>query len=153
MEREELMQRIFDNMGQMKRIMHSHFAPSFESYNLSPAQFELLKMIGCNEPLSHKELAHRMQLTPGAVSQLLTGLEEADCVVRTPDPEDRRVIYLSLSPTGKRMLEDLRAKRQKMINEAFAVLSTEELAAFTSAQQKLIVWLEANAPIAKPKES
>jgi DNA-binding MarR family transcriptional regulator len=142
MKRNDLTQQAFDQMTDLKRAMHSHFLHSFERFGLSLVQLELLKKIQRQQPLSAKQLADMMQLTPGAISQFLEGLDQADCIMRTPNPQDRRVVLVSLSRTGTRKLEEYEKLRKRLFTDAFAVFSDDELKQWLHIQQKLINWLE-----------
>lgn len=151
MERNDLTQQALDQITELKRALHSHFLHSFERFGLSLAQLELLKKIQRQQPLSAKQLVDTMQLTPGAISQFLEGLDQAGCIVRAPSMQDRRVVLISLSRTGKRKLEEYEKLRKRLFTEAFAIFSDEELEQWLRIQQKLIDWLESTTPT-KQKE-
>ncbi|HEY1064149.1 MAG TPA: MarR family transcriptional regulator [Candidatus Saccharimonadales bacterium] len=152
MKRSEMLQGIHDSWGPLKRAMHAHFLQYFGEQGISPVQFELLKTIGCNQPLSHKELSRKMQLTPGAISQLLEALEEAKLIVRTPSPEDRRIVLVSLSKPGHDQLELFHARRKQILDGAFAQLDDDELATYLQVQQSLLKYLEAHQTTDKQED-
>jgi DNA-binding MarR family transcriptional regulator len=138
MSRANTLQLIFDNWGPMKRSIHVYLLRHFGDLGLSPAQLEILKTIHCSQPLSHKVLAQKMQLTPGAVSQLLEVLEQGKLVSRSTDPKDRRVAYLSLSAKGEQKIEEFHQVAKQLLNNVFSQLDDAELTAYLHAQQKLI---------------
>ena len=63
------------------------------------------------EPLSMRELADRLSLSPGAVTAVVDRLERLDHVVRVPDPADRRRTTVELThgarEIGGRFFADL----------------------------------------------
>jgi DNA-binding MarR family transcriptional regulator len=67
---------------------------------LTVAQYLALRAIAAGD-LTGAELARRTGVTGPAVSQLLTGLAEADLIERTPAAGDRRRQALSLSTAGE----------------------------------------------------
>lgn len=142
MTRAETIQEVFDLMGRTKRTMKGRFHTVLDKLELSPTELELLMTIQDFQPISHKALAERLRLTPGAVSQLLDAPDRGGYIVRSSKPSDRRVSYLSISRTGSRKLEEFKKMRQQMLSEAFAVLSDEELTAYAVAQKKIIEWFE-----------
>ncbi len=152
MQRSELLQAIYDNWGPLKRSMHSYFSAHFGELHLSPAQLEVVKTIHSEQPLSHKALAKKLQLTPGAITQLLEGLEEAGLIVRTTDPADRRVVLLSLTPLGEDKIEAFKQLGKQLLRDVFTKLEDEELAVYLQTQRKLIERLEAEQPNHKHKE-
>lgn len=140
--REDIIQQIFETTGSMKRRLHGQFQSSFEQLNISPAQMELLFTVYHVEPVTHKQLAHKLQMTPGAVSQLVDGLEEHRLISRAASPTDRRVHYISVSRTGKRKMEELKKFRQQIFTRAFDSLSDKELEDYLQVQRKLVNYFE-----------
>jgi DNA-binding MarR family transcriptional regulator len=61
------------------------------------AALEHLELAG---PLSPKDLAERLLLTPGSVTALLDRLERAGWVRRRPHPESRRSLLVELGPAA-----------------------------------------------------
>lgn len=149
MQRHELTRRLFEQMAEFKRVGHTHFLHSFEKLGLSPTQLQLLTTIKFTQPVSPKQLAAKMQLSPSAISQVLDGLDSAGYITRTPSQTDRRIVNLSLSPIGTRKLEDLDQQREALLTEAFAALSDQELELWLHVQRKLIDSFEQSANNAK----
>lgn len=79
--------------------------------------------------LRRGQLAARVHLTAGAITQLLHGLERAGLVRSSPDPSDRRAIIAQLSDAGHQRLAAAAATHVADISQTFtAQYSTEELA-------------------------
>jgi len=55
------------------------------------------------------ELASAFNVTASGVTQLVTALEEKGYVGRSMDPDDRRAVRVSLTPSGFRLAESLKA--------------------------------------------
>jgi len=152
-QRDDTLKAIFDTMGVMKRTMHGYFLHTYEKLHLSPAQVELLFTIHFSEPVSHKELANKLQLTPGAISQLLDVLDQAGYIIRTPSKSDRRVNYVSISSTGQQIIDKFAKTRQAIFTEALATLSDQELAVYLQVQRKMLAYFESRRKdYATPKQ-
>jgi DNA-binding MarR family transcriptional regulator len=54
-----------------------------------------------------KELAERLQITRHACVELITRCEELGLVLRLPNPEDKRSIFIRLTEHGMTLLEEL----------------------------------------------
>jgi DNA-binding MarR family transcriptional regulator len=145
-DRNELLREVFETMSLMKRAMHGHFSHAFDSSKLSPSQMQLLTIISLKQPVSHKVLAHKMQLTPGAVSQLLDGLAEEHCITRTQSEADRRINYVSITKVGKRKLTEFNKLRKQILTKAFSALTDHELQNYLTVQQKMLRYFEDNRP-------
>lgn len=69
------------------------------------ADNEALLNIGhSDEPLRMSDIANRLVLSPGGATKVIDRLEEMGCVVRHPDPTDRRATLLELTETGRKAM-------------------------------------------------
>src|SRR5215210_4233725 len=67
-------------------------------FGLTPSQFDVLAQVGSAEGLCQQELAERLLVTKGNVTGLIDRMEQARLMVRRPDPKDRRIHRLELTP-------------------------------------------------------
>jgi len=144
-DRSDVHQQMNDALNRFKRAMQTYSAEHFKDSALSPAQLAVLKAIHYLQPISHKALAADLQLTPGAISQLIEALDQAGSIVRTVSESDRRVTYLSLSHEGKRLLAHYDKLRLKLITEATGSLSKSDLVSYVKVQSALTGWLESHS--------
>jgi DNA-binding MarR family transcriptional regulator len=61
-------------------------------FDLTNAEFRLMRFLKDNCYLSVKELAKVMDLTPGRITQIITSLEKKEYITREIDTNDRRNI-------------------------------------------------------------
>lgn len=106
--------------------------------NISLAQLAILRLIAEKEPVSSNSLSTFLQITPGAITQLVDGLAKDNYVVRQSDPNDRRVTNITVSARGKKLLKKLEERRNRIFMNVFETLSDEELVALTAYQEKLL---------------
>lgn len=76
-------------------------------HNLSPAEFRCLRAFRGLESVSNKDIAQKMNLTPGRLSRILDGLAAKNYVIRKEDSHDRRNVVVSLSSKGKNLVTSL----------------------------------------------
>ncbi len=140
--RAELIQSIFESMSAVKRSIaaRQHFIGM--DCPIPHGQLELFFRIYHEQPISFKQLAQQLHLTPGAISQLVEGLEQHNLVTRRSDPKDRRVQCLEVSPEGVALIKRVENHRQKMMEGVMAGLSDHELEVWLRIQQKLLEQLE-----------
>lgn len=148
--REEALQATFNNMQATKRLMSCYFQHSLRELGVSSTQAMLLFTIDAREPLSFKQIAEHMVLTPGAVTQGINSLEALGYITRTPDEHDRRIVYLSLSAAGKDFVKRLHAAHHRMYAGIMAEMSNQEIAVWLGVQEKMLHYLKTHAP--KEKE-
>lgn len=137
MNRQDLINQFYENMAATKRLMHSRMHAFVGDCPISRSQMELLFTLKHLQPTSPKQLGKEMQLSPGAISQLLDGLVEQGLVDRQDDPSDRRAQTISISKIGVEKLREISEKRNKILQGALKELTTEELAILLKVQEKL----------------
>lgn len=109
---------------------------------LTPSEIHTIDAIGNKDGIIMSELADRLGVTKGAVTQLVGRLEAKELIIRTPHPEDSRSFILSLTEKGKNAYkahEQLHLDFYKHLND---LLSQEEIAIFEKAVEKLIAYLQ-----------
>ena len=68
---------------------------------LTPAQAEVLDVLRDRAPLSLAELGRLLVCETGSPSRLVDALVQRGLVARTPSPQDRRVVSLTLTEAGR----------------------------------------------------
>ena len=73
------------------------------------------------------QLAHRLSISNPAASKMLRGLEEKGYIRRLPDPEDRRITYIALSPEGSQILDRARRQADQLADNLVSRMGKEEM--------------------------
>ena len=73
-----------------------------------------------------KNLVEELDISPAAVSELVTKLERDEYVRREVDPDDKRATLIKLTDLGKAMAAELADERNERFSKAFTVLSAKE---------------------------
>lgn len=77
-------------------------------------------------PLRGVDLAKKLELTPGAITNITNKLYANNYISRDIDPNSRRSILYSIVPAGQEVLKEAKEKGIKMQLEIMKVLSLEE---------------------------
>lgn len=104
---------------------------------LTPSEIHTIDAIGCDGRLPMGELAARLGVTKGAVSQLIKRLEQKDCVQRESHPEDSRIILVSLTGIGRTAYRIHERQNAEFYARLSARLSMEEIKTFTKCIDEL----------------
>jgi DNA-binding MarR family transcriptional regulator len=125
--REELLQHVIEQIFSMMKHIHRDVLP--KEPVLSPPQARLIFTIARNkeEGISVKELASKVNMTPGAVTQFIDGLIEKGLVSREEDLYDRRIVRLKVTQSAINQMEKFRKDFLRSASRTFEVLSLEEL--------------------------
>ncbi len=80
----------------------------FREYGLTPSQYNVLRILrGEGRPLPSLEIASRtIQVVP-AITGLIDRLEKQGLVTRQRSEQDRRVVYVAITPEAQRILEQI----------------------------------------------
>lgn len=99
-------------------------ASRLRSQGLTPAKYQLLVRLHGKPRLFQGELGPRLGVTKSNVSMLVTQLERAGLLTRTPDGAAN---LLSLTARGVDVVERLLPDEAQWATEQFTPLTTEEL--------------------------
>jgi DNA-binding MarR family transcriptional regulator len=91
-------------------LVSAHFSATVAQLDLAPTQARALHELDLDRPISMRELAERLKSDPSNVTGLIDRLEARGLVERRPDPTDRRIKGLALTPAGARLRERLFAR-------------------------------------------
>jgi DNA-binding MarR family transcriptional regulator len=105
---------------------------------LSISYFGAIFHIYRNGSCSVTEIGEQLDVTSAAASQMLERLVQQGVVLRTEDPEDRRVKRIVLTDKGRRILEEAIRARQSWLDDLAQSLSDSEKESVTSALKLLI---------------
>jgi DNA-binding MarR family transcriptional regulator len=83
------------------------------------------------------ELAERLTLSRGGITKLVDRLEEAGYLERVACTEDRRSLQAELTPTGERMLEEMRTAYAGEVERHLSTLSAKEAELIAAALEKV----------------
>ncbi len=99
----------------------------------------VLMVLSSEGPLRSGVVAERCHMPEPMVSKTLKNLERSKLIERTTDPDDRRVVWVSLTPEGATFSEKLRANISCNLAEILGPLSNQDLddlvAAFTHLER------------------
>lgn len=102
------------------------------SEELAPHQFSVLARLAVRAR-TLKELAECERISPPSMSRTVAALVETGWVARADDPDDGRLVVLSLTEEGAAVLVAERAKRDVWMAERLESLSPQERATLAAA--------------------
>lgn len=104
--------------GQLQR----HLA----SLEITPPQFAVLEALLHVGPMSQSELGRKLLRSNPNMTALLDNLERDKRIQRERSPEDRRVVVVSLTPEGRRVIERVFPAHAAHVAALMGALSAEE---------------------------
>lgn len=79
---------------------------ALRQHRLSPAGRQALAVLeGAGRPLSPTTIAERLLVTTASMTSLLDTLERRGLLTRSPDPDDRRKVLVTLTEDGRQVVD------------------------------------------------
>lgn len=93
---------------------------------LSPSQLSALAVISNDGPLTLGALAEHERVAPPSITKVVSKLECVGLVIRTPDPKDRRVCRVEVSPEGAALLDEVRRRKTAWLTARISQLDADQ---------------------------
>lgn len=109
--------RVFQKIDRASEV---HLRP----WNLNVAQFDVLARVGAAKGITQQELADRLLVTKGNISQLLDRLERRGLLKRC---QEGRTNTLSLTDEGQQLYAQVVPAQEEMVAQHFSALTSQEV--------------------------
>ncbi len=116
---------VFAGLVRVVHLIGLAGAQELRAYGLTPAQYQILVLVHRNPRVVQRELTEVLGVTKGNVSQLLTRLQDAGLLDRTPEGAANRI---ALTEKGKALTRELMPAHQRFLARSFSALGPGELA-------------------------
>ena len=117
-----------DLVMRVARSLRRRGAEAMAPWDLAPHQARALRVVARHEQLRPGELAGHLRVAPRSVTDVIDALEERGLVERAADPTDRRATVVTLTASGRGLVDELDAARRADAHTYFARLSERDQA-------------------------
>lgn len=143
MEKQELIAGITDNLRRVFQAIHAYSKKVEHTTGLTSPQLWAIKILAEGCPMMVSEIANRMYLHPATVVGILNRLESHAMVKRTRSTTDRRVVWVELTPYGKRLVASAPEVAQGLLIVGLEKTPQGGLAQINSGLKRLVKFLGA----------
>jgi DNA-binding MarR family transcriptional regulator len=163
-ERNVAIGHVLDDLRRVFQVVHGYSKRAERVGGLTGPQLWAVRVLAESSPVRVSDLAQRMYLHPSTVVGILDRLESRGLAVRTRSTEDRRVVAVSLTEEGKRLVAKTPQVAQGLLLTGLKKLPTAELRSVSTGLSLLVGILgardllprlmfsdEVNAPAAEPR--
>jgi len=136
---------IIGRAGRIMEHVDRALEAKFEEFQISRASFDVLvalRRIGKPYKLTQRDLMRSLFRTSGSMSLRVDSLQKQGLVVRTPDNDDRRSVFVSLTPKGAELLEAVIPEHLENENSLVAGLNRAERMQLVALLRKWLISLE-----------
>ena len=100
MTQEERIDALIHKLRRCFRFLHRHADGGKWSQN------RVLRELRYHGDMTQKNMQEHIGIQQSSLSELLAKMEEQNLLTRTPSPTDRRQVLLSVTPEGRKLLEE-----------------------------------------------
>jgi DNA-binding MarR family transcriptional regulator len=125
--RTDLAAELLGTVGRFRRQVRRSVTSPLIGSGLPESQAELLRLVGRQPGISVRHAAAELGLAPNTASTLVSRLCTGGLLVRTVDPDDRRVGRLRLTEAAQRIADESRASRRAALGGVLALLDGDQL--------------------------
>jgi DNA-binding MarR family transcriptional regulator len=104
---------------------------------ISPTMLAALSTIDRHGPITAGDLAAHEQVRKPTVTRILGALLEEGLIERTPDPLDRRVAWVQLTPEGRSLMRNIRRRSDRFLAARLERLDPVDLTTLQRAAEIL----------------
>jgi DNA-binding MarR family transcriptional regulator len=123
---------------QVADLFRQRFEGVLATQCLHPRQYLLLAVLRDEGTMPQHALGARVGMDRTTTMQAVQRLADAGLVLRSDDPADRRVYRLALSKEGRRVLQMLEEKLQRVETELLSPLALSERRVFLAQLQAIV---------------
>ncbi|MEV4044060.1 MarR family transcriptional regulator [Streptomyces sp. NPDC049744] len=134
-----------DKLFWLSVVIQRKYAQVCAEFDLTPSQATLLCAVR-NEPRQMADLAASLGMTKNALSQLVDRTARRDLVGRASSAQDRRVVMLSATPTGKVLAEAVYAAITERLPEIARNLDADDQRDFERVVTAVVGTSDLSAP-------
>lgn len=130
------------NLRRAQVASFRHLERTAGALNLTPGQFSLLTFLEANPGVSQKTVSQEFGVDTSTLTPVLDGLAGRRLIRRARASHDRRSYALSLTPSGDRLLSEMRARIEAQEAEMAAALAPGERALLLDMLERICGRLE-----------
>ena len=123
----DLKRQLIAQLVESSRLLRNYIDHRAKTCGTTRAQWIVLFRLRQQEGLSQVDLADVLELQPISLVRLLDRLVEHGLLERRPDPRDRRANQLFLTPSGRRLVDDLDSLRDSIATDVLHDVPAEAL--------------------------
>lgn len=137
---------IIGRIVRMNSLVSRKIDENLATFQLNVGEFDLLAVL-LREPthaLTPSEIQSLILISSGGLSNRMTRLESRGFIERLPDPRDRRGVIVSLTQSGKSLIETVAPTHLAIENASIEMLSFDEQLLLKNLLKKILLSAEAS---------
>lgn len=146
----ELAEQALIALRRIIRVTESHSRALARDLGMTASQVIVMRILAQAGRANAGRIAERASMSQATISALLDSLETAGLAVRRRGEDDRRQVWVSLTPAGREFLDAIPDLLQERFETRFRTLPGWEQAYLVAALERITSLLDAEAIDASP---
>ena len=130
-------QRLMQAFYRIARSRHAIFQDLLSHYGVTLHQFHLLLYMKASGRTKVTDLSEMMMVSKPTASRMINTLCDKGMLKKKADDQDRRLVFLVLTPRGKRVVEEMQARQREFISRILSRMPAAEMKAFLETIEKI----------------
>ncbi len=131
---EDIRGTVAEDLLSLMPLYHKHiFRLGAGISGLQAARFRVLGLLMKTGPLPMSEIGRRLYISKPSMTALADSLTEEGLIERHPDPSDRRVINIGITPKGKKHLKEFFASYRNDVKVLLSGIGDDDLRTLRSS--------------------
>jgi DNA-binding MarR family transcriptional regulator len=117
----------------------SAMSNALSAFDITPLQYSVMSFVEIEgENFSSAQLSRRFLMTPQSMNETVTILQRKNMLVKTTDPNHKRVLLLNLTEQGKAVLATCNEAINAIETQLFSGLKEKELTHYRNLMGKIL---------------
>jgi len=131
------MPEVFELIESLNKRLTQFQGKTLKAVQLTPPQYFILSLLEEKDHRPFKELAERLSCTRATITGIVDTMEKKGLVYRSPNPDDRRSLWVTLTGKGRRLLKDTPELQETFASCCCDVLPSKEVEELYTLLRKL----------------
>ena len=131
------MPEIFELIEILNKRLKQFHGKTLKDAQLTPPQYFILSLLVEKDQRPFKELAELLSCTRATMTGIVDTMEKKGLVSRSPNPDDRRSLLVTLTEKGRVLLKNTPELQQIFTSCCFDVLPSKEIVELYNLLRKL----------------
>ena len=127
----------FKILMQTSKNIQDQIKVEISKSDLNITEFSVLETLYHKGQQTIHQIGNSILISSGSMTYVIDKLEKKDLLKRTDCPNDRRAIFIVLTPKGEELMDKIMPEYQEFINHMFDSLNTEEAGLLIKLLQKI----------------
>jgi MarR family 2-MHQ and catechol resistance regulon transcriptional repressor len=123
---ENLALKSFIVLMKSAKSVEQRIKKDIRNYGIATSEFTVLETLYHKGKQTVQQISNAVLINSGSITYVIDKLEAKNFIGRNHCKEDRRVVHIQITDTGKQFMDEVFPKHQKVIEEIFEDINTEE---------------------------